>query len=134
MAGGRIYTKYKNVIEELGLKQLDVYRVIKDGKITDVLRIQDPMSSKILLFDLGAPREALSLLEFLERLRRALVESGIEVSERRLQLLREKLKRLDEARAREEKKEEKKEKEAEAEEKQEAKAGEESMESKASEA
>ncbi|MEB3778619.1 MAG: hypothetical protein GSR85_00075 [Desulfurococcales archaeon] len=107
MAGGRIYAKYKSIIEELGLRQLDVYRVIKDGRITDVLRIQDPMSGKILIFDLEAPREALSLLEFFNKLKEALEEAKIEVSERRLNLIEERLKRIEVEEGKIEEKEEK---------------------------
>ncbi|BAN89805.1 hypothetical protein [Aeropyrum camini] len=91
MASRRVLNKYKMLVESLGLKQLDVYRVLREGKPVDVIRVQDPASGKIALVDLGATRESLTLGEFAEKLLAALGESGITVSERLLLRLRSKL-------------------------------------------
>ena len=93
MAKGRIYTPYKKVIETLGLIQLDVYRVVDEEKKTpkDILRIYSPNPVKVVIVDLGAPREALSLSEFLEKIVTALEENKIPVPERILKKLRQEL-------------------------------------------
>ena len=93
MAKGRIYTPYKKVIETLGLIQLDVYRVVDEEKKTpkDILRIYSPNPVKVVIVDLGAPREALSLSEFLEKIVAALEENRIPVPERILKKLRQEL-------------------------------------------
>ncbi|GBF08813.1 hypothetical protein apy_05380 [Aeropyrum pernix] len=91
LASRKVLNKYKMLVESLGLKQLDVYRVVREGKPVDVIRIQDPASGKTALVDLGTTRESLTLQEFAERLLKALGESGITVSERLLLRLRGKL-------------------------------------------
>ena len=100
MASRKIYTPYKRIIEELGLFQLDVYRVrTEKGTLKDVLRIQDPASGKVVTIDLGATREALSLTEYLDKVVEALTSSGVALPERRIRQLRERLERMEKARA-----------------------------------
>ncbi|MCE4611395.1 MAG: hypothetical protein F7B17_05430 [Desulfurococcales archaeon] len=92
MARGRIYSRYRMIVTALGLKELDVYRVKgKDGRIVDVLRIMDPGTGKVVLVDLEAPRESLSLEEFLARLVKKLEDAGMPVSERILERVKSKL-------------------------------------------
>jgi len=55
----RMYTKYKRVLEELKLKQLDVYRV----KDRDILRIMLPNGS-VRLVELPRRREEMTVDEF----------------------------------------------------------------------
>ena len=81
MKGGKL-TYYKAVVELLGLRQLDVYRQVKGGSVTDVLRLLDPATRKVYMVDLGAPRESLSLEEFAKRVRASLEKQGFRVSER----------------------------------------------------
>jgi hypothetical protein len=54
------YKKYKEVLEKLGLRQLDVYRY-KERDVVRAMRVQD---SKILLIELPKHREEMSLEEF----------------------------------------------------------------------
>ncbi len=91
MGAGKLYSKYKMLVTALGLKELDVYRVTRNGRAVDVLRIFDPATGKVALVDLNAPRESFSLDEFLEKLVDSLKKEGIQVSERRISLVKEKL-------------------------------------------
>lgn len=97
MSRGVVYTKYRYIVEMLGYKQVDVYRVprIEDGKkvgFKDVIRIMEPMSGKMAVIDLGVTRESLSLLEFMEKIVEGAGKAGLPVFERNVQVLREKLK------------------------------------------
>ncbi len=67
MVSRSLYHKYRRLVERLGLRQVDVYRQMRDGRITDVVRIADPSTNKVFLVDLGAPREALTFTEFLDK-------------------------------------------------------------------
>ena len=86
----KVYTQYKNIVEYLGYKQLDVYRIVRDGKTVDIIRLMDPMSGQVGVIDLDAPREALSYREFLEKVIEGLEKAGLPVNERRVIALREK--------------------------------------------
>ncbi|MCE4603254.1 MAG: hypothetical protein F7C08_00195 [Desulfurococcales archaeon] len=85
----KIYTKYKDVVEYLGFKQLDVYRVESEGRTVDIIRIMDPMTGKVGVVNLGAAREALSMSEFLENVVKGAEEAGLPVNERRVATLKE---------------------------------------------
>ncbi len=85
----KIYTRYKEVVEYLGFKQLDVYRVESEGKTVDIIRIMDPMTGKVGVVNLGAARETLSMKEFLEKIVKGAEEAGLPVNERRIAILRE---------------------------------------------
>jgi len=89
MAKGRLLTLYKAAIEELGLRQLDVYRVEKDGKLVDILRIFDPGSIKVILVELPSIREAVAPKDYIDILLRALDEAKIQYPERKANQLRE---------------------------------------------
>lgn len=92
MARGKVYSKYRMLVTALGLKELDVYRIQKEDKrVVDVLRVMDPATGKVALVDLEAPRESLSLDEFLDRLVKKLEEAGMPVSERILNRVKSKL-------------------------------------------
>jgi hypothetical protein len=54
------YKKYKEALERMGLKQLDVYRY-KDKDVVRVIRIQD---GKVFLIELPKHREEMSVEEF----------------------------------------------------------------------
>lgn len=83
-------TLYKRVIEELGLRQLDVYRVADEkGGLKDILRVFDPTTNKVLTIDLGKIREAIKPLEFLDLIVKVATESGIMLPERKVNELRE---------------------------------------------
>ena len=97
MSRGVVYTKYRYIVEMLGYKQVDVYRVprVEDGKkvgFKDVIRIMEPMSGKVAVIDLEVTRESLSLLEFMEKIVEGAGKAGLPVFERNVQVLREKLK------------------------------------------
>jgi len=62
------FTKYRQVIEKLGAKQLDVYRY-KDREVLRVIRLSD---RKIILIELPKKRDDLSLDEFEKTVREAL--------------------------------------------------------------
>jgi len=62
------FTKYRQVIEKLGAKQLDVYRY-KDREVLRVMRLRD---RKIILIELPKKRDDLSLDEFEKIVREAL--------------------------------------------------------------
>ena len=89
MVRGRTLTLYKAAIEELGLRQLDVYRVkevdkdAKQEKLVDVIRIFDPASNKVVLVKLPAIREAVSPKEYIEILLKSLKDNGISYPERK---------------------------------------------------
>jgi len=101
VAKGRVYTPYKRIVSELGLMQLDVYRIVdpKDKIVKDVLRIYSPSANKVILVDLGAPRESLSLLDFLNKLTEALKSNNIPVPERTLKRLQQELAKKEKAAA-----------------------------------
>ena len=81
----KIYTKYKRVVEAIGLKQLDVYRVVRDGRVIDIVRIYDPASGRVAVIDLGTTRESLDLKDYLSRVVEELRRQGITVNERMLE-------------------------------------------------
>lgn len=60
MARG-VYAKYRRVLEELGLKQLDVYRL----KDKEVLRILMP-DGRVKMLELPRRRESMNVDEFKE--------------------------------------------------------------------
>jgi len=90
----RTLTLYKKIIEELGLRQLDVYRVRdeKAGGFKDIIRVFDPATSKVYLVDLGKIREAVKPVEFLEAVIKASEGAGVRLPERIVARLREKFK------------------------------------------
>ena len=55
------YRKYKEALEKIGLKQLDVYRY----KDKDVLRVQRVQDGKVFLIDLPRHRNEMSLEEYI---------------------------------------------------------------------
>jgi len=59
------FKKYKEALEKLGLKQLDVYR-LKNKDIVRVLRLSD---NKVLLIELPKHREEMSVEEFINIVR-----------------------------------------------------------------
>ncbi len=93
MSNRKIYTIYKNIVRELGLFQLDVYRVFKEGKQVDILRLYDPVKNAVFTVDLGTPREALEPADFLDKLVKAAEEAEISLPERKVNQLREALRR-----------------------------------------
>ncbi len=102
MSRGIVYTKYRYVIEMLGYKQVDIYRVprVENGEkagFKDIVRIMEPMSGKVAVIDLGVVRESLSLLEFMEKIVEGAEKAGLPVFERNVQVLREKLKEKNQA-------------------------------------
>jgi len=97
MAKGGVLARYKRLVEALGLRVLDVYRVSEKGKPKDIVRILDYATGKVVLVDLGATREALRYREFIERVVEKLRASGVEVSERLIGRIMEEASRLDKA-------------------------------------
>ncbi len=99
----KILTLYKRAIEELGLRQLDVYRVVAEDEKTkarvekDIVRVFDPATNKVVLIDLGRIREALQPLEYIDAILEALKKNEIPFPERKANELREAFKRLQEA-------------------------------------
>jgi hypothetical protein len=95
MAKGGVYSKYRMIVTALGLRELDVYRVVKKeggaSRTVDIIRVFDPSTGKVALVDLGTVREALSFESFIEKLVGELEKAGIRVSERRLDLVKSKL-------------------------------------------
>ena len=91
MSGGRIYSKYRMLVTALGLNELDVYRINREGRSVDIIRVYDPSSGRIALVDLGTTRESLSLDEFLDRLIAGLEKGGVKISERRINAVKTKL-------------------------------------------
>jgi hypothetical protein len=80
----RITSRYKFIVEALGLKQLDVYRVVERGREVDVLRLYDPSTRKVITINIGTLRESLDQKDFLDRILKSLEEAGVRVSEKRL--------------------------------------------------
>jgi vacuolar-type H+-ATPase subunit B/Vma2 len=65
----RRYTAYIKALEQLGLKQLDVYRY----KDRDVLRVMNRYG-KVLLVELPRKREEMTVEEFIDTVRKKLAE------------------------------------------------------------
>ncbi len=76
------YTVYKALLELLGLRQLDVYRVHSRGSPSDVIRVVEPSSRKVFEVQLGTTRESLSYEEFLAKVKEAAEKQGVRVSDR----------------------------------------------------
>ncbi len=100
MGRGGLLKKYKMLIEMLGVKQVDVYRLEESEsggvRVKDVIRVFDPTTSKVITIDLGTVRESLSFGEFAERVLKTLKENGVRVSERVEHLVIDTAKKLDE--------------------------------------
>lgn len=92
----KVRALYKRAIEELGLMQLDVYRVIDDRKKTvkDIVRIYDPTTTKVVLVDLGNIREALSPVDYFNKILEALRKAGVPYPERKANQILEAFKRM----------------------------------------
>jgi hypothetical protein len=75
------YTVYKALLELLGLRQLDVYRKSR-GSPSDVIRVLEPSSRKVINIDLGTTRESLTYEEFLAKVKEAAEKQGIRISDR----------------------------------------------------
>lgn len=84
----KVFRKYKEVVEMLGLKHLDVYRKIEGGRPADTVRLYDPVSGKVIVVPLGAARESLTLEEYLNRALEAASQQGIKISDKKLQMVR----------------------------------------------
>ncbi len=84
MGSRRHLNRYKMLLNALGVRELDVYRVTRGGRTVDVIRVYDEDSGRVVLVDLGAARESLSLGEFVDRVVELLGKSGVQVSERRI--------------------------------------------------
>jgi len=54
------YTKYRDIIEKMGFRELDVYRY----KDRDVLRIQRLTDGKVFVIELPKHRDEMTLEEF----------------------------------------------------------------------
>jgi len=92
----KVLALYKRAIEELGLRQLDVYRVRDErGVEKDIVRIFDPASVRVITVDLGAIREALKPTEYLGKIFEALDNAGIPYPERKANELMEAFRRLE---------------------------------------
>lgn len=86
----KVLSKYKYIIEELGLRQLDVYRVMGEKDIMkDIVRLYDPATTKVITVDLGKIRESMNPLEFLEKIADAAKKEGISLPERKLRELKD---------------------------------------------
>ncbi|MCX8195874.1 MAG: hypothetical protein N3F67_02180 [Acidilobaceae archaeon] len=85
-------SKYRSLVEALGLRQVDVYRVRRGEREQELVRLYDPASGKVILVDLGTVRESLSLEEYLDRVLEAAGKHGIRVSDKRLQTVRAQIK------------------------------------------
>lgn len=86
-------TSMKLALEALGLKQLDVYRVVENNKLVDIIRVKDSTSGKVVTVSLGTVRESLEVSEFVDRVVSELIKAGIKVDERKLSALKSKLSR-----------------------------------------
>jgi hypothetical protein len=95
MAKGGALRKYKAVIESLGLRQLDVYRIKEGSREVDKIRVKDMTTGKVLTINLGTVREALSYSEFLKRVLDELQKNGISPSERIISKVSEAVRELD---------------------------------------
>ena len=62
------YTKYRAVVESLGLKQLDVYRFGRK----EVVRLLDMRSNKVYVVELPRPRNEIPLDEYESLIRKAI--------------------------------------------------------------
>ncbi len=61
------FTKYRDAIEKMGFRQLDVYRY-RDKEVLRLLRISD---GKVFIVELPRPRDQMSIDEFLEYVKKA---------------------------------------------------------------
>ncbi len=82
MAKGGALRKYRAIIESLGFKELDVYRVKKGSKEVDIIRAMELSTGKIVTIDLGTLRESLDYTEFYKKVIDELKKNGITLSER----------------------------------------------------
>ncbi|GAB6148461.1 hypothetical protein [Stetteria hydrogenophila] len=99
MASRVVYSRYRRLVEALGLRQLDVYRVRDQstGRLKDVIRLLDPASGKVAVIDLGTLRESLTYQEFLSKVLEGVEKAGITLPERIVGNVMEKAKQLDES-------------------------------------
>ncbi len=97
MARGGLYSRYKRLAEALGVKVLDVYRIMEKGRTKDIVRLLDYTTNKVVLVDLGAPRESLSFREYVNKVLEGLKASGVEISERIAARVLEAAEKLDSA-------------------------------------
>ncbi|MEN2999169.1 MAG: hypothetical protein ABDH61_01120 [Acidilobaceae archaeon] len=86
-------TKYKALVETLGLRQVDVYRVVEGGREKEVVRLYDPTGGKVIVVELGTVRESLGLEEYLNKVLEAAGKHGVRVSDKKLQLVRSQVQR-----------------------------------------
>ncbi len=98
MVSRAVYHKYRRLIEALGLKQLDVYRIRDNssGKLKDIVRVSDPSSGRVVVVDLGTVRESLSYQEFLTKVLDGIKRAGIPLPDRLVANVMNEAKRLDE--------------------------------------
>jgi len=82
LAKGGALRKYRAIIESLGFKELDVYRVKKGSKEVDIIRAMELSTGKIVTIDLGTLRESLDYTEFYKKVVDGLKKNGITLSER----------------------------------------------------
>ncbi len=62
------YTKYKDALEKMGLKQLDVYRY-SDKEVVRVLRLSD---GRVFVIELPKKRDEMSIDEFVKVVKEAI--------------------------------------------------------------
>ncbi len=62
------YTKYKDAIERMGFRQLDVYRIDKK----EILRIQRIADGKVFVIELPKRRDEMGVDEFIKIVKEAL--------------------------------------------------------------
>lgn len=84
----KVFHKYKEIVEALGLRHLDVYRTLEGGRPVDTLRLYDPATGKVIMASLGGIRESLSPEDYLNKLLEALSKEGIKISDKKLQTVR----------------------------------------------
>lgn len=98
MVSRAVYHKYKRLIEALGLRQLDVYRIRDNStsKLKDIVRASDPSSGRVVVVDLGTVRESLSYQEFLAKVLDGIKKAGIPLPDRLVANVMNEAKRLDE--------------------------------------
>lgn len=87
----KLLTRYRLIVESLGLRQLDVYRVREGGRDVDVLRLLDPQTGKVVTVNLGTVRESLSFQEFMERILEPLGKAGVRISDKTLSTVKAKI-------------------------------------------
>ncbi|MEB3852057.1 MAG: hypothetical protein LRS49_05735 [Desulfurococcales archaeon] len=97
MARGGVLAKYKRLAEALGVRVLDVYRVEGKDGVRDIVRLLDYASGKVVLADLGGPRETLPFRAFVEKVLEALRKGEVQVNERVAARVLEEASKLDEA-------------------------------------